>query len=116
MHELPIIKKILNIVLARARENQVTRIKTIFLKIGALSDLDEEWMQRYFEYVSRDTPAATARLRIQRIPAEVQCLGCTQCFELDAAAPGKQICPSCGGETYRLISGKGYFIQSMEAC
>ena len=115
MHELPIIKKILSVVLARAREYRVSRIKTIFLQIGALSDLQDEWMQRYFDYLSRDTPAASAKLRIEKIPAKVQCLQCTQCFELDPSPQAEQMCPACGGEKYRLLSGKGYFIDSIEA-
>ncbi len=115
MHELPVINTILNIVLDRARENRVTEIKTIFLKIGALSDLEEEWMQRYFAYLSRGTPAASARLAIERTPARVQCRTCGHCFELDLQSSETETCQSCGHNTYALVSGTGYYLESIEA-
>jgi len=114
MHELPVINKILRIVLNRARENRVTRIKTINLKIGALSDLEEEWMQRYFAYLSRETPAASARLAVERIPARVQCRHCGECFALDLSSSEPETCPSCGHSSSVPVSGTGYFIESIE--
>lgn len=114
MHELPVINSILRIVLKHARENQVNRIKTIFLKIGGLSDLEEEWMQRYFAYLSRETAAASARLAVERIPARVQCRHCGQGFVLDPPFSESQACPACGQSSYVLVSGTGYFIESIE--
>ncbi len=114
MHELPVINSILRIVLKHARENEVTRIKTISLKIGAFSDLEEEWIQRYFAYLSRETAAASARLAVERIPARVQCRHCGQGFVLDPPFSESQACPACGQSSYVLVSGTGYFIESIE--
>jgi hydrogenase nickel incorporation protein HypA/HybF len=50
MHELQVTKRILDIALEHAEGHQVRRIAVIHLRIGALSDLEDEWLQRYFDY------------------------------------------------------------------
>ena len=50
MHELPVTKSILGIVLRHAESNNVQRVVSIELSIGALSDLEDEWLQRYFDH------------------------------------------------------------------
>ena len=50
MHELQVTESILDIVLRHAEANQVNKILSIQLKVGELSDLEDEWIQRYFDY------------------------------------------------------------------
>ena len=49
MHELPVTEKILDIIVAHAERNNVQKVVTINLNIGELSDLEDEWIQNYFE-------------------------------------------------------------------
>ena len=60
MHELPVTESILNIVLTHAKRNRARKVISIHLKIGELSDLENEWVQRYFDYLSKDTIAEGA--------------------------------------------------------
>ncbi|MCJ7747981.1 MAG: hydrogenase maturation nickel metallochaperone HypA, partial [Desulfobacterales bacterium] len=53
MHELPITESILNIVLKHAEMNSVRKVMAIHLKVGKLSDLEDDWIQRYFDYLSK---------------------------------------------------------------
>ncbi|MFW6054303.1 MAG: hydrogenase maturation nickel metallochaperone HypA [Thermodesulfobacteriota bacterium] len=115
MHELPVIEKILRIVLLRARDNGVEEVRAIHLKIGELSDLEEEWMQRYFDYCSRGTLAEGSRLVIERVPVRVRCRECGQEFPLDLATDENRFCPECNSPKYTLVSGQGYFLESIEA-
>ena len=75
MHELQVTKRILDIALGHAEGHQVRRIAVIHLRIGALSDLEDGWLQRYFDYLSRGTLADGARLAIERMPIVVRCSG-----------------------------------------
>ena len=75
MHELQVTKRILDIALEHAEGHQVRRIAVIHLRIGALSDLEDMWLQRYFDYLSRNTLAESARLAIERMPIVVRCSG-----------------------------------------
>jgi len=115
MHELPVIESILRTVLRHAVANQVSKIVTITLHIGELSDLEDEWVQRYFDFLSKDTLAAGATLKIERIPIVLKCNQCSRTFEVRRDELGKLGCPGCGASSdFSLISGREYYIKEME--
>jgi len=115
MHELPIIERILNITLKHARDHRVTRIAAIKMQIGQLSDLEEEWIQHYFQYLSRGTLAEGARIEIEWRPIVMECSNCRVSFEADKKNMAGCHCPHCGGKDSRLLSGREYRIKEMEA-
>ena len=63
MHELPITESILKIVLKHAETNSVRKVMSINLQIGKLSDLEDEWIQRYFDYLSKGTVARRGKTK-----------------------------------------------------
>ncbi len=83
MHELPILQSIVGVVLQHAEEAGATRVLAVDLEVGELRDLDEECMQRYFDYVSAGTPAADATLRVRRSPVAFSCRSCGSTFAAD---------------------------------
>ena len=114
MHELPVTESILSIVLKHAEKHKVKRVVTISLRVGELSDLEDEWIQRYFDYLSKGTRAEKAELVIQRIPITFQCDACANTFEIKREALQDLQCPECGSTECKLVSGKGYYIKNME--
>lgn len=115
MHELPVTKRILDIVLKHARMNNVNKIMAINLTIGMMSELEDEWVQNYFDYLSKDTVAQGARLMIERTPVILECRSCSRTFEIDIRKIEDILCPFCGYKKFTLISGREYHIKSMEA-
>lgn len=115
MHELPVMQSILNIVVRHAAMHRVSKVLAIGLSVGTLSDLEEEWMQKYFDHLSAGTVAEGARLKIQWVPAVLQCDGCAYRFELDRTRLDGITCPACGQKTFSLVSGREYHIRDMEA-
>lgn len=114
MHELPVTESILKIVLAHAEKNDVRRVVTIHLQVGRLSDLEDEWMQRYFDYVSRGTPAEGAKLQIERTPIRIECVACAESYTVESGSDLRKPCPRCASHDTKLISGREYFIKNME--
>jgi hydrogenase nickel incorporation protein HypA/HybF len=114
MHELPITESILNIVLKHAAKNNVRQVVAIHLRIGKLSDLEDEWIQHYFDYLSKGTIAQGAKLIIERTPIILQCNSCKKSYEADMATIGDTACPACGQTDSTLISGREYYIKDME--
>ena len=114
MHELPVTESILDIVLKHAENNNVNKIVTIYLNVGELSDLEDEWMQKYFEYLSKGTLAEEAKLKIERVPITMQCNSCSHTFTVEKNELGKIQCPKCKEEKCTLKSGKEYYIKNME--
>ena len=116
MHELPITESILAIVLKHARIHNLRQIVAVHLRIGKLSDLEDEWIQRYFDYLSKDTIAAGAGLKIERTPVVFQCGSCGESYEVDTERMKDALCPVCGQKGGTLVSGREYYIKEMEAC
>lgn len=114
MHELPVTEKILDVVLAHARRNNVKQIIGINLRVGEMSDLEDEWIQHYFSYLAKDTEAAEAKLNIERVPVMMSCISCSQTFRIDLKEMRDIACPHCGDKKCTLISGREYYIKDME--
>ena len=116
MHELPVTERILDIVLKHAATNQVSRIVTITLKVGELSDLENEWIQHYFDYLSKDTAADGAILKIEKVPIVLKCNKCSHSIEITKDQLGETICPNCSATgDFSIKSGREYYIKEMEA-
>jgi hydrogenase nickel incorporation protein HypA/HybF len=114
MHELPITESILNIVLRHAEANQALKVVKISLRIGELSDIVDEWVQRYFDYLSKDTIAEGATLKIERSPVIFRCKACEKDFRFDIRKIKDIICPVCGGKSVELVSGREFYIKDIE--
>ena len=114
MHELPITESILKIVLKHAETNNVRQVMSINLQVGKLSDLEDEWIQRYFDYLSKGTVAQGAKLKIERMPIMVQCNACFTSYEAEVPKLGDIVCPNCGQKDSTLLSGREYYIKDME--
>jgi len=114
MHELQVTERILNTCLEHAGAHDVSKIVVIHLRIGELSDLEDEWIQRYFDYLSRGTLAENAKLAIKREPIVLECASCSYSFNVRREGLGDAECPECRGSDCRLISGREYRIENIE--
>lgn len=115
MHELPVTKSILAIVLRHAEAQGVKRVVTIQLMVGALSDLEPEWLQTYFDHLSKGTPAEGAKLLVGRSPLTFLCEPCSAEYHATREELESASCPRCGSREASLVSGTGYRVESMEA-
>lgn len=114
MHELQVTERILDIALKHAAGHNVSKIVRIGLKIGELSDLEDEWIQRYFDYLSRGTLAENAQLVIERAPIVLGCESCGSSFEIRKEQLGSPECPECAETSCRLVSGREYLVKNIE--
>jgi hydrogenase nickel incorporation protein HypA/HybF len=114
MHEMAVTESILKIVLEHAEMNKADKVATIYLQIGGLSDLEDEWLQRYFTYLSKGTIAGGAKLKIERTPVVIKCGVCPGSYEVRLGQAGNFACPDCGGNNGTLVSGREYTVKAME--
>jgi hydrogenase nickel incorporation protein HypA/HybF len=114
VHELQVTERILEVALDHASRNAVARIVAIHLRIGRLTDLEDHWIQHYFDYLSRGTLAENARLEIERSPIVMDCDACACSFEIGRDALRDVQCPECGESRCRLVAGREYFVKTME--
>src|SRR4030042_565755 len=114
MHELQVVNGILKIVLAHAQKNNVIKVVGIYLRIGEFSGLEEEWIQQYFDYLSKTTIAKGAKITIEWVPARMKCGVCSFEFNVNVKNLGEIRCPGCSEKKLQLISGREYCVQSVE--
>lgn len=114
MHELPVTKSIFQIVLKHAEMSDVKRVISVNLEIGALSDLQTEWVQRYFDRLSYGTVVEGAELRVNRVPAVFRCNRCQRSFEINSLLEEDLACRRCQSKDVALVSGREYHVKDME--
>jgi hydrogenase nickel incorporation protein HypA/HybF len=111
MHELGITEEILNIAITKAREASAEKVTEINLVIGDASSIVGECVQFCFDFISRETIAAGARLNFERRPLQMRCRNCSCTF-----GPEKDswTCPQCQDWSVEIISGKEFYMDSIE--
>ena len=115
MHELYVTKNIHQIVLKHAIKSNVHKVLSVNLEIGALSDLESEWIQRYFDKLNHGTVVEGAKLNIISVPAIFQCNHCHQSFEIYSLLEEDLSCKECLSKEVNLVSGREYHVTNMEA-
>jgi hydrogenase nickel incorporation protein HypA/HybF len=114
MHELPILRSIVDVALRHAEEAGATRVVAVDLEVGELRDLDEAWMQRYFDFVTAGTTAEAATLRVRRSKALFLCRACGATFAFDLRSGSRVVCAACSSNKIELTTGNELRIESID--
>ncbi|MFZ0407881.1 MAG: hydrogenase maturation nickel metallochaperone HypA [Cyanobium sp.] len=111
MHELSLMDRVRELVLAQAREHGASHITAMTLRIGSLAGVDPEALRFAHGVVMADTIAAGSRLQLEVVVALCQCGPCGTPFE---AADGVCVCPICGAISGELLQGRELELASLE--
>jgi hydrogenase nickel incorporation protein HypA/HybF len=116
MHEMAVVEDVLKVSLKHAGMNNASKIVSIVLRVGEMRDVIDEWMQRFFDFLSRGTIAEGAKLRIMRTPVLFRC-ACGETFPVTMdkiRESTKASCPSCNGKDTFFCSGREFEIIGIE--
>jgi hydrogenase nickel incorporation protein HypA/HybF len=102
MHELGIARDILEVVGQYITEEQMPAVRSVRIRVGALSGIVPDSLSFCFEAIVAETPMAEASLDIIRVPTRADCSECGNSFEIEEPA---FICSSCGGSGIQVLSG-----------
>ena len=108
MHELNLTQTLFETTMRYAEKRQV---KQVNLLIGEFSDEREDSIRFYWDELAKGTTAQGAQLRFQRVNAEMKCLVCEAVFH-----PVDEIivCPDCGSQHLKLLSGDDVRLDSID--
>ncbi len=99
-------------VLKYAEDNNAKKVVSVYLKVGELRDFAGEWLQRYFDYLSRGTIAEGAEMVVERVALQLRCDDCADTFSANLDSE-KFVCPCCGSENSQLTAGREFIIESI---
>lgn len=112
MHELSIVEALLETIVPKAEESGAKRILEVNFHIGEMSGIVPSCIHEYFAIASKGTIAEGAKLNLKNVPAQILCSSCGY-----QGAPDKKnyCCPKCQSLSFRLISGREYYIDNLLA-
>lgn len=115
MHEMALVRNVVDIVLDQAEKSNATEVKSVYLTIGYGRDIVEEYFDGLFSFLARGTIAEHAELVIQRVPYTVRCNQCHRVFHINVFDESTWVCPFCKAERdYKLNSGMEFAITRIE--
>lgn len=103
MHEVSLVRSMLDIVEEYAAKCGFSRVNSIRLSLGRLSCIEPKTLEFAFQVESQETKAAGAKLNFEILPVRIHCLGCESDTEA-ASYPGS--CPACGAAEIMVTGGK----------
>lgn len=111
MHELAITESILNIAVDEAKKHGARKVLRIKIKVGEFSEVVPQLIQEYYNIVSKDTVAEEAELVFEKVPVTIRCNDCGK----ESVIERENIkCPHCGSMNIRMVTGREFYIDSME--
>jgi hydrogenase nickel incorporation protein HypA/HybF len=112
MHEMSITQGILSVSLSAAQNAGAGAIRVIHLKNGAYSEVVPALVQECFDLLAKGTAAEGAQLTFSPLPLTVRCRRCGW----SGGVPKQHIaCGACGSEDLELLTGREFYVDSIEA-
>ncbi len=114
MHELPLVKSIYKTVINFAQKNGAQKVTRVVLEIGVVRDFIPEIVQKYWDYVSKDSMGQGSSIEIISIPATAKCGKCGTVYSIDTTNLIKSKCPKCKFDRGTLVTGNELKIKGVE--
>ena len=111
MHEQSIVESILVLALKSAEKAKARQILSIDLVVGDYTGVVEDAVNFYFDFLSRDTLAAGAKIKYTHVPGQLRCRDCDILFPLQKR---DYRCPKCDGKRVEIVGGRELYIENME--
>jgi len=111
LHELSIASNLIDIVNKAVEGQDVSRVTSLRIVIGEMSNVVPDCLSFAFEVTSKGTVAENARLDFEKKPLVARCLDCGSEFPIRDYL---FLCPQCESPKIEIISGKEFFLESIE--
>ncbi|MCX6995739.1 MAG: hydrogenase maturation nickel metallochaperone HypA [Kiritimatiellaeota bacterium] len=113
MHEISICQNLVAAVLEELTRRQVPpgALRAVGVVAGQQHQLVPEALVFAYELLTKNTPAAGARLDLRLLPLEARCPACGW---RGALAPPVFLCGACGQAGIELLGGHELYLESLE--
>ena len=111
MHEVSLVRGVFRTLEEQFSSDEMSRLKTIKMKVGKLSNVEPILMQNAFQAVKADNPGyEKVALEIDLIPITVECSTCGKTTEVEYY---KFVC-DCGLPSNNVVTGTELLIHQVE--
>jgi hydrogenase nickel incorporation protein HypA/HybF len=109
MHEMSLVRTLLNQVAALLSEHHGESVEEVHVELGPLSGVEPLLVQSAFEQLALDRAMAESKLFVHEIPLEAKCRQCDAVFEIEQFRFRCALCGSSDvqvtrGDEFRLLS------------
>jgi hydrogenase nickel incorporation protein HypA/HybF len=111
MHEMSIAMSMIEIVREEMRKCDAKILRSVRLNIGKMSAIVPDALSFCFEVITKGTEMEGARLMMDVIPLKGYCHTCESEFGIKDYVFA---CPSCGGTSIEIISGRELAVVEIE--
>ncbi|MGD8914193.1 MAG: hydrogenase maturation nickel metallochaperone HypA [Candidatus Thiodiazotropha sp.] len=111
MHEMSLCESILQVLREQAISQGYSRVKRVWLEIGALSGVEPEAMRFSFDAVMKGSLADNAQLEIIHLPGVAWCMQCSKPVQVAARY---EPCPDCGSYQLQMTGGDEMRVKELE--
>jgi len=111
MHELSIASNLIDIVKQATEGQDVSRVTSLRIVIGEMSNVVPDCLTFAFGVVSKGTMAENARLDFEEKPLKGRCGDCGKEFPIREYMFR---CAECESPKIEVISGREFFLESIE--
>lgn len=111
MHEYGVTKSLVDVCNQEAEKNNMKKIYKINLKIGKFTGFSPDSIKFYFDYLKADTKCADANILFEAVPIRIKCQDCKQESVIDEPI---FLCLRCGKTNIEILSGREFYIESIE--
>jgi hydrogenase nickel incorporation protein HypA/HybF len=111
MHEYSVTKSLVELCNNEANKNGFKKVYKINLKIGKFTGFSSDCIRFYFDYLRPKTKCSDAEIIFDEVPIRIKCKTCKKDMIIDDPI---LICPDCGKNDIEIISGREFFVESLE--
>lgn len=111
MHEYSVTKSLVDLCDQEAEKNRIKAVRLIKIKLGKFTGFSPEAINFYFSFLKDRTRCENAKLEFYEIPIRIKCKNCD--YESDIEEP-MFICPQCSGIDMEIITGREFYVESIE--
>lgn len=111
MHEVSLCENIRELLEVEAREQLFTRVRQVWLDVGAFSCVEPDALRFAFDAVMQGSVAEGAALEIGSVGGRATCLNCGAAAEVTGRFDP---CPACGQAALHVAGGDDLRIRKVE--
>ena len=111
MHEVSLMKSMVDILDEEIRSSEVGEVKIIHLEVGKLRYIVPEILVSCFERLPKNEKLKTARINLEILPVKLRC---KKCFEETLPEGERFACCKCSSNDFDIIQGNEFRIKAIE--